>query len=206
MQLWPRHRRPVVPIVVHLRGGRPDVHEVTVEHRFAGLSLATFTYFAFGLARSEAVRYLDRSELLAPALAALMDPGGLSPARHKLECLRRIARAEVDEAGRFLLMNCVETYVQWSETDQDEYDDLLAEEEDDEMATMQMTWEDTLKVQFEEGSVEGMRDLVLGQIETRFGSVPADRKERIEAIDSTDELTRLADRLLTARSLDDLGL
>jgi hypothetical protein len=47
---------------------------------------------------------------------------------------------------------------------------------------------------------------VTGLIESRFGSVPADRKRRIEAIESTDELTRLADRLLTARSLDDLGL
>ena len=211
MQLWMRHRRPVVPIVVHLRGGRPDVREVTVEHRFAGLSLASFTYFAFGLARSEAGRYLDRPELLAPALAALMNPGELSPARHKLECLRRIARADVDEAGRFLLMNCVETYVQWSETDQEEYDGLLAEEDDGKVEAMQLTWADKIRLQGEDvglrkGRVEGMRDLVTGMIETRFGSVTPDRKQRIEAIDSTDELTRLADRLLTARSLDDLGI
>jgi hypothetical protein len=51
-----------------------------------------------------------------------------------------------------------------------------------------------------------MRTLVTGMIESRFGSVPADRKRRFEAIDSSDELTRLADRLLTARSLDDLGV
>jgi hypothetical protein len=43
-------------------------------------------------------------------------------------------------------------------------------------------------------------------IESRFGAVPPERKRQIEAIESTDELTRLADRLLTARSLDDLGI
>jgi hypothetical protein len=68
---------------------------------------------------------------------------------------------------------------------------------------MEMTWGDRM---MEKGRVEGMRTLVLGQIESRFGAVPADRKRRIEAIDSTDELTRLADRLLTARSLDELGI
>jgi hypothetical protein len=203
MQLWLRHERPVVPIVVYLKGGQPDVEQVTVEHRVAGQHLASYTYSAFGLARSDATRYLDRPELLAPALAALMDPRGLSPARHKIECLRRIARAEVDDGGRYLLVNCVETYVQWNDAAQEEYDTLLAEKENQEVTTMEMTWGDRM---MEKGRIEGMRTLVTGMIESRFGSVPADRKRRIEAIDSTDELTRLADRLLTARSLDDLGV
>jgi hypothetical protein len=76
---------------------------------------------------------------------------------------------------------------------------------------MEMTWGDRMMEKgriegLEKGRVEGMRTLVTGMIESRFGSVPTDRKRRIEAIDSTDELTRLADRLLTARSLDDLGI
>jgi hypothetical protein len=33
----------------------------------------------------------------------LRSSGGLSPARHTLECMRRIARAEVDDAGRLLV-------------------------------------------------------------------------------------------------------
>jgi hypothetical protein len=52
MQLRLRHHRPVVPIALHLRGGAPDVTEVTVEDRFAGIRLASFTYFAFGLSRT----------------------------------------------------------------------------------------------------------------------------------------------------------
>ena len=58
----------------------------------------------------------------------------------------------------------------------------------------------------EQGRVEGMRALVAELIESRFGEVPADRRRRLEAIDSTEELMRLADRLLVARSLDDLGI
>jgi hypothetical protein len=51
-----------------------------------------------------------------------------------------------------------------------------------------------------------MRALVAELIESRFGEVPADRRRRLEAIGSTEELMRLADRLLVARSLDDLGI
>lgn len=227
MQLWLRHGEPVVPIVIHLAGGRPGVHEVTVEHRFAGRSLASFTYSAFGLRRSEAARYLDRPELLAPALAALMDRGGLTPARHKLECLRRIAWAEIDDAGRFLLVNCVETYVQWNDAAQEEYENLLAEEENREVSAMEMTWADKIRMEGQEigleegrregrqegqregrekGRLEGMKSVVLGQIERRFGDLPAERRRRIESIDSPAELTRLADRLLVARSVDELGI
>lgn len=223
MQLWLRHGEPVVPIVIHLAGGRPNVHEVTVEHRFAGRRLASFTYSTFGLAGTRADHYLDRPEALAPALAALKDRGGMSPARHKLECLRRIARLEVDDAGRFLLVNCVETYVQWDEAAQEEYEDLLAEDENREVSTMEMTWADRIRLEGQEiglekgrregrlegrekGRVEGMRAVVLALIRSRFGALPAERRRRIEAIDSPDELTRLADRLLVARSLDDLGV
>jgi hypothetical protein len=223
MQLVLRHHKPVVPIVVYLAGGRPGVEEITVEHRIAGRTLASFSYSAFGLGRSRAAHYLDRPEALAPALAALMHSGPLSPARHKLECLRRIARLSIDDAGRFLLVNCVETYVQWNDAAQEEYDALLAEEENREVTTMEMTWADRIRLEGqeiglekgreegrekgrEEGRVEGMRALVAELIESRFGEVPADRRRRLEAIGSTEELMRLADRLLVARSLDDLGI
>jgi hypothetical protein len=84
---------------------------------------------------------------------------------------------------------------------------FLAEEENQEVTTMEMTWGDRIMEKGRiQGRVEGMRTLVRGQIESRFGEVPADRKRRIEAIESTDELTELADKLLVARSLDDLGI
>jgi predicted transposase YdaD len=113
----------------------------------------------------------------------------------------------------------VETYVQWNDAAQEEYDALLAEEENREVTTMEMTWADRIRLEGqeiglekgreegrEEGRVEGMRALVAELIESRFGEVPADRRRRLEAIGSTEELMRLADRLLVARSLDDLGI
>jgi hypothetical protein len=211
MQLRLRHRKPVVPIVLYLRGGPADVAAVTVEDRFEDQHLASFTYFAFGLSQSDARTYLDRPEPLAWALAALMRRREPSPARHKLACLQRIARARLDDAGRFLLVNCVETYVQLNDEAREEYERLLADEPNREVTIMEMTWADTLEAKgvekgLERGRLEGMRALLLAQIERRFGRLPAKSRKRLGSIDSPEELSTLGGRVLDARTLDDLGL
>jgi len=209
MQLWLRDQKRVVPIVLYLRGGEPNITKVTVEHRFAGHQLASFTHWAFGLSRSQAAEYLDRPEALAAALAALMDPADLSLPEHRIECLRRVGRAGVDDARRFLLMNIVETYVQLDEPALEEYHRLLAAEPNEEVRAMEMTWADTLKAEgeakgMEKGRVEGMRTLVADLLERRFGPPSEETKSRLGAIDSADELTRLFQRALEAESLGEI--
>jgi hypothetical protein len=211
MQLRLRHGKPVVPMVLYLRGGPADVTAVTVEERFEDQHLASFTYFAFGLSRSDAPEYLERPEPLSWALASLMRRRTLSPARHKLACLRRIARAAIDDAGRFLLVNCVETYVQLDGEAREEYERLLADEPNREVTIMEMTWADTLEAKgvekgLEKGRLEGMRTLLLGMLERRFGPLPEGARKHLGAIDSPEELSELGDRVLDARTLDDLGL
>ena len=53
---------------------------------------------------------------------------------------------------------------------------------------------------------EGMRQLLLQLIERRFGPLPEERRRSVEAITSPIRLKRLADKILTARSLDEMGL
>lgn len=215
MQLRLRRGTPVVPIVLYLRGGPPDVTVRAVDEHFSGHLLASFRYFVFGLGRSEAADYLAREETLAPALASLMRHEGRSVAEHKLDCLRPVARAPVDDAARFLLVNCIETYVQLDGADREEYERLLAEEPTEEVVDMEMTWADTLEAKgmekgrregLAEGQVRGMRSVIEDQLERRFGTLPPRSRKRLEAIDSADELSRLAGRVLDAGSLDDLGL
>lgn len=57
-----------------------------------------------------------------------------------------------------------------------------------------------------EGRVEGVREVLLRQLERRFGPLPEEKRRGIEAITSRARLNRLADRILTARSLDEMGL
>lgn len=57
-----------------------------------------------------------------------------------------------------------------------------------------------------EGQVEGMRRLLLKQLEARFGPLPLKARQRVEKISSARRLERLADQILSANSLAEMGL
>lgn len=222
MQLWLRHGAPIVPVVVYLRGGKPGVTRERVPLRAFNTTFITFRYFAFGLSRSQAREYLVRPEPLAWALAALMQRGGRSAVEHRLACLQSIARAEIDDARKVLLASCVETYVQLNESERETYETLLDHEENREVAAMERTLLTTLDRAAQrgfaegkqegraegqrEGRAEGQRELLLDLLGRRFGPLPDATIQRVQALSSPEELSRLAERVLDARSLDDLGI
>lgn len=210
MQLWLRHRRPIVPIVVYLRGGKPDVTQETVRLKTFERTFMAFHYVAFGLSRSRAAEYLDRPEPLAWALAALMRHRELTAAEHRLACLWPVARAGLDDARKFLLTNFIETYVQLDESEQEKYETLLRDDRNREVAimaelTLTTNADRLVKKSFVEGREHGQRDLLLHLLARRFGTLPEATRRRVESL-SSDELSRLAERVLDATSLDDLGL
>jgi hypothetical protein len=235
MQLWLRHRRPLVPIVVYLRGGPPDVTHQSEPLETFGRPFMVFHYYAFGLSPSQAADYLKRPEPLAWALAALMRHRGLSAAQHRLACLRPAAAAKIDDARKFLLLNFVETYVQLDDSEQEEYETLLRDERNREVATMAeltlTTNADRLAKKSyvegleegkregrelgvlegrqrgqREGREQGQRELLLHLLARRFGPLPEAARQRLQALTSPEELSRLAECVLDAQSLDDLGL
>ena len=57
-----------------------------------------------------------------------------------------------------------------------------------------------------EGRQEGIREVLLQQIERRFGPLPEEKRHRVEAITSPARLKRLADKILTAKSLQEMGI
>jgi flagellar biosynthesis/type III secretory pathway protein FliH len=151
----------------------------------------------------------------------------MTAARHRLACLEPIAAAELTDRRRYLLVDCVETYVQLDGAAREEYDALLAERGNEEVATMELTWagriahearesalkegiekgiEKGLEKGLEKGREEGKRDLLLEQLERRFGPLPQATVKRVRALTSSEELSRLATRVLDAPSLEDLGL
>lgn len=211
MQLRLRHDRPVLPLVLFLAGGPRGIVWRTERERLWEVELATFRYLAWGLRASSAERFARREEPLAWALAALMRPRRWRPGRHKLACLRSIARADLDEARRFLLANCVETYLQLEDDEQAEYERLRDGDDDVEVREMEMTWAERMEKEYTErgvarGQLAGMRRLVLHLAERRWGGLDESARRRVEAMDSADALERLADRLLTARSPEEAGL
>lgn len=62
------------------------------------------------------------------------------------------------------------------------------------------------KQYLKEGRQEGMRELLIQMIERRFGPLPSEQRRRFEAITSPARLKRLADKVLTAGSLAEMGI
>jgi len=143
---------------------------------------------------------------------ALMRPRRLSPAEHKLACLRQIARAELTEAERFILLNCVETYLELADEEERELARLRRQEANQEVAEMEMTWADKIEARgiakgldqgLDQGRREGEARMLLGQLEVRFGPLAAETRELVEGAD-TGTLLRWGERLLSARRLEEV--
>lgn len=68
---------------------------------------------------------------------------------------------------------------------------------------MAMTWSETLEAK---GRGEGAREILLSLLAERFGPVPEVSRRQVEEISSFKRLTQLAKKVLTAHSLEEMGL
>jgi hypothetical protein len=215
IQIQARYNDPVLSIVLNLRAGKPGPSIEILQEALGGPQLSGFRYVSFGLGGCSAGEYLERPEPLAWGLAALMDPRPLSRAQQKLECLRRIAGGDLTDQERFLLVNCVETYLQLDPEDAAALNALQAREGNQETQAMTMTWADRmvekgkkegLRLGRQEGRREAVRDVLLLQLGRRFGPLPDAIRHSVESIASMERLTRLTEQVLVARSLDEMEL
>jgi hypothetical protein len=216
MQTRLRHGRPVIPFLLSLRRGRPGVSLESVVDADLGPEIGRFRYFALGLERSSAEEFLAKEQPLAWALAALMRSESLSRAEHKMACLRRIATARLDDLRRFLLVNCVETYLQLEGRDAEELEALQARGNAEEVRAMRrMTWAEQIKKEgldegkregLEMGREQGARQTLLRLLGIRFGSISDEVRRQVEAIRSVERLNQIAEQILVARSLEEIGL
>ena len=108
----------------------------------------------------------------------------------------------------------METYLGLNSDEAEEYARLYTVRENREVKTMALTWSERLEAKgmekgMEKGLNKGLRALkrvLLRLLEQRFGPLPEETRDRVEAISSMDRLTRLSERALTVRSLAALRL
>jgi len=204
-QILARYDMPVLTILINVKRGLPGVCLKSWENDL-GPGFSEPQYVSFGLAGCRAAEYLARPEPLAWALAAVMDPGPLSRAELKMACMRRIAKLR----GRFdsyLLVNCVENYLQLTGEEAVELEALRSRKENRDVQAMALTWSEKLEAKGRvEGEAKGVREILLLLLAERFGPLPEGARRRVEEISSLQRLTQLAKRVLTAHSLEEMGL
>ena len=71
---------------------------------------------------------------------------------------------------------------------------------------MAMTWSEKLEAKGEAKGREGVREILLLLLAERFGPLPEGARRQVEEISSLQRLTQLAKRVLTAHSLEEMGL
>ena len=207
---------PVQTIVLYLQGGPKGAQVVEHTEKALGFTAHRFHYRSLGLSRSRAEDLLSRTEPLAWVCAALARPPGGDRQALRRRCLSRIAAARnLDDSSRFRLFNGVATYLELDGAAVTEYEALRAAQAGPEETMRPITWEEKVEARGVEqglarglarGEEKGMREVLLRLLHRRFPVLPLRAVERIQAITSTDELGSLAERLLTARSLEELGL
>ena len=202
--LWLEFDAPVFPVVLYLKGGgREGINIAEYRQELFGREWVRFRYASVGLARLRAREYVETSPLGA-ALAALMRRGKASEELElRARMLNQVVSARLDEGRQYLLVNLIETYFELSAEERERFRQLTSRKEYREMQDVELTWGDRLR---EEGLVQGKRETLKRLLTARFGPLPEQVRGRIDALSSPEELDRYLDRVLTAATLEDIGL
>lgn len=192
---------PVLPIALFLFVGKQGLGWQDYVERFWGEEIRRTRYRFVGLPALDGERYLEGENPLGVALASLMRLPSERRAELKARAMRRVADASVNELPRYFLMGVIETYLKLDTTQQEIYDRLT---ETEEMQDLMKTWNPWEEKGEQRGRVEGHRELIRYQLERKFGAIPEPVNARLDEM-SPDELLELADKILTATSLSDLG-
>ena len=195
----------------------------------------TFTFYPVGLPDLSADDYLETGNPLAPALSALMKTSRLGRVAQKYRSLREMALARIDDARKALLTNVVETYLILDAEESAQFEQLLVLPGGEEVAEMISVYEQRgiergieqgiergieqgiergieqgiergIEQGIEQGIVRGKRQTLLRQMTVKFGELPAAVHEQLASLADSEELDRLADRVVRASSLAEMGL
>ena len=120
-------RRRVIPIAVYLTGGSGGLVRETYEESVFDRKYLEFTFDCVGLPDLQGEAYINRTNPLGYALAALMrPPRGIDRVAWKLSCLRGILQHESNQARQSVLAMCVNRYLPLAEVEQRRLEMMLS--------------------------------------------------------------------------------
>ncbi len=201
-QLRHRHKLPVLPIGLYLKVGLNGIGWDVYEEWFWEHRLVHFEYAYIGLPALDAVQYLEGDNWLGVALSVLMNVPAEQRAALKARAYQRVRASRENEYRRFLLAEVVEAYLPLEGPHLAEFEQLLRSKK---YKGARKMYESTIDQIEARGSERGQRKLLTRQLQKRFGRLSAAVKARLAAWPA-ERLEELGDALLTAKSLQELGL
>ena len=141
---------PVLPIALFLRVGLDGIGWDAYEEFFWEQRIIRFEYAYVGLPALDAEQYGTGENLLGVALSALMRLPVGRRAELYAEGLKRIALSGENDLRRYLLVECLEAYLQLDEAEKERVQALLHTETYQEVESL-------MKTTYERGIEEGMK-------------------------------------------------
>ena len=205
------HRLPIFPIAIFPeRRVKPFEVESYREAPF-GYETLIYNYFHIGLPGLSVNDYWDEKNPVSWAFSAFMDKGVRDKVHLMGKCFRRVYESLYNDDEKILLLDFIRTYYQLTADEDEAFRNLLRQKIYQEVSEMELTYygkwaREVTEQGLQQGMQQGMQQILLQQLETKFGELPQAAVDEIKAIQSQEELTVLARKVLTANSLADLGL
>ena len=218
--LCSRYKLPVLPIALFLRGGKTGLVTEEYEMKLLGRDVTRFRYESVHLARLGVEEYGERGGPAGAGLQALMDRSeSRDVERIRASLMRRVVQSELDEGRQFILIDLIQTYFGLTAEQMARYRRLVSRKEYRKVHDVELTWADKLLKQGEEkgiekgleqgreaGLLEGKREALLRQLGAKFGLLSKGVTAHLDSIESASELDGYLERILTAKSLEEMGL
>jgi hypothetical protein len=200
-QLQHRHDLPVLPLVIFVNGGEPNITTRSHQDTVLGMDVCRFSYLSLGLSPSSAQDFLKKPGALAAALAVHMKQGSLSKAQLAAECMTKIAQAKLNDAKQLAAMNFVKTYLVLDHADKEEYTQLIEGTPLKEVKMMELTWADQIRVEGElKGKAQAKAEWLLESLALRKIKVEKAQKDTVLACTDIAQLDAWFKKAMTAKT------
>ncbi len=197
---------PVLPIGLYLRVGLDGVGIDVYEEHFWELRPVRFEYLYVGLPGLDGLKYVDGDNWPGVALSALMRVPKERQVWLGAEALRRITTAPLTDQHRYLLGECVQTYLPLDESQWVEFNHLMTTKSYEGVKNMRATWFDQgVEKGLEKGREEGRRETLRDLLEARFGPLSKRVQRRLQSL-PPEQVASMVKQVLEAKSLRELGL
>ena len=217
---------PVLPIAVYLNVRGDGIGWQTRELTCWGHTIVSYHFPYIGLPALDGAQFAESLNPVALALTGLMNVSPADRARIKAEALWRMEKLTLDRRQRSLLANSIEAFTVLDQQQRAEFDEFLKSPRFQKVRVMQKTiyevaaeqaaeqaeklgmkrgMKQGLEQGLEQGMEQGRRSLAERILKTRFGALPAKSRRRLEAL-SAEQFEQLAERIVSAETLADLGL
>jgi hypothetical protein len=201
-----KFKLPVLPLCIYMHVGMQGLGWDEYTETFHSEPINTFRYRYMGLPALDGVQYIQGRNLLGVALASMMKIADDLKAKAKADALQKIATSNEPEMRKYLLCECIETYLPLEEVQMKDYENLL-------VTPPYQGARKYGKTSFErgheqgkvEGKLEGQLKLLREQLVIRFGPLNEETSKRLEA-SSEAQMLEIGKLLLTVKSLRELGL